>query len=186
MGPIQSGINQSLAILSLASSQSPQAQANRQATADTKAFNKFRKTDEKTPFALGERSQEMFNELKEQSIESNLKAGRTEDLVDINKAKPEAENIRNDIRKLSKEIGLEDLKDIDMFINKGFESLREVFPDIPSKEAREILRDEAEMMKDEKINQIIKALQGSSRRLSTKKRIKVDMNMMKSTLKEDN
>lgn len=183
MGPIQSGINQSLAILSLASSQSPQAQANRQATADTNAFNKFRKTDEKTPFALGERSEEMFNELKEQSIESNLKAGRTKKLLDIQNAKPEAENIRNDTRKAGEELGLEN---VDSFINEEFEELKELFPDVTSKEARDIMRETVEMMKDEELNRIIKALRGSNNKLHTKQRIKVNMDMMKSTIKEDN
>ena len=64
MGPIQSGINQSLAILSLASSQSPQLQTNRKASADTKAFDKFIKTEQETPFALGEESEKMFKELQ--------------------------------------------------------------------------------------------------------------------------
>ena len=81
MGPIQSGINQSLAILSLASSQSPQAQANRQANASTSKLEKISKplpSDELTKEQL-----DTFKEFKETAIKSNIEAGRINTAADI-------------------------------------------------------------------------------------------------------
>lgn len=139
MGPIQSGINQSLAILSLASSQSPQAQTQRKATADTKAFDKFVKTEENTPIALGEKSEEMFKGLQEQAIKSNLEAGRTKDLVNI--------------------------KDTKSQYGQAIESIKR---------------------KEEEYNQVKNFLTHLKNSISTKTRIKANMDMMKSDLKEDN
>lgn len=173
MGPIQSGVNQSLAILSLASSQSPKAQANRQATSDTNAFNKYIKTDQKTPFALGEKSEEMFKGLQEQAIESNLKAGRTKDLVNISKVKPETENIKDDIKEMA--LNYLDPESAEEVVNTAFKGIKGIEQknnsNITSKEVRDRMQNVIGIV---------------SERLSTKKRIKVNMNMMKSALKEDN
>lgn len=191
MGPIQSGINQSLAILSLASSQSPQAQAQRKATSDTNAFNKFRKTDQNTPFALGERSQEMFKELQEQAVESNLKAGRTEELLDIKEAKPEAENIKNDISEVAQNYFKLGPESVEYVTNPVFENIKQISqeknPNITSKEVRDKLQKVLGIAKnDEELNQMKNALEQSRNKLSTKTRLKSNMDMMKNALKEDN
>lgn len=81
MGPIQSGVNQSLAILSLASSQNPQAQANRQATASTSKLEKISKP--MPPIELTQEQLDTFKEFKEVAIKSNIEAGRVNTAADI-------------------------------------------------------------------------------------------------------
>ena len=183
MGPIQSGINQSLAILSLASSQSPEAQAQRKATADTKAFDKFVKTDKKTPFALGDKSEKMFNQLKQNAIRSNLKAGRTKGLSDINTAKPESQNIKDDIKSLAKDYGLEE-GSAEQVTDKIFKNIKDL--EDPSISSQAVRGKVQEALKDLKDDKELNAMRDSlTKRYSANKGIKYRMKMMKTDLKGD-
>ena len=199
MGPIQSGINQSLAILSLASSQSPRAQTVRRNTAETelgkqtvKASDKYYQGAQKSvnknsfgkapsvEFVKPEAAKEAF-ELKQKGLNQQLEAAK------------ERGDYKS-IESLNKEIaGLEENKS-----QYGLDGEEEQHQD--SEEEREFYANEAmkEMQGSEMresaakgINQDYRdrhhvALDELNRRLSAKKRIKVNMNMMKSALKEDN
>lgn len=171
MGPIQSGINQSLAILSLASSQDPRAQAVRKNTAETKlgkhtvkASDKYyqgaQKSINKNTFGEApsvemrkpEAAKEAF-ELKQKGLNQQLEAAK------------ERGDYKS-IESLNKEIAaLEEHKS-----EYGLDGIEE---DYPSGE------DERDFYENEAMKEL-------SARLLNNKRIKMNMEMMKSALKEDN
>ena len=171
MGAIQSSLNQSLAILAAASSQSPTAKANRENTATTKlgkhtvkASDKYysgaQESINKSTFGTApsvemrkpEAAKEAF-ELKQKGLNQQLEAAK------------ERGDYKS-IEYLNKEIaGLEENK-----FKYGLDGEEEQHPT-------------SEDEKDFYANEAAKEL---SKRLSNKKRIKVNMEMMKNALKEDN
>ena len=149
MGPIQSGINQSLAILSLASSQSPQAQANRRATASTTKLEKIAKQIPSSE--LTKEQLDTFNEFKETAVKSNIEAGRVETAADIKS-------------------------------NKFFDKQKgTTFGKVATGRPIEGYSEEAYTKGVEE-----KPAFELSKKISTKQRIKANMDMMKNALKEDN
>lgn len=179
MGPIQSGINQSLAILSLASAQDPQAQANRKATADTRAFNKFVKSEEKVPLGAGEESQKMFENLKENAIQSNLEAGRTKDLLNIKDTKSNYEQAIENAKKLGSAFGIDaDEETVKKALNRNEKARAATTGEVSYKFNAFLNNNPYDIQ--------YKAIQSLNKKLTENKTIKQNMDMMKSQLKEDN
>ena len=170
MGPIQSGINQSLAILSLASSQSPQAQANRQATASTSKLEKISK-----PVSSSELTKEQldtFNEFKETAIQSNIEAGRVNIAADIKSNKF-----------FDKQKGITFGKIATGRPIEGYDEERYT-TGVEEEPAFEFVGKTKTV--DEFKNAHHVSINELNKRLSTKQRINTDMKMLKAILEEDN
>ena len=169
MGPIQSGVNQSLAILSLASSQSPQAQANRQATAST---SKLKKISKQPLSELTNEQLDTLNEFKKTAIQSNIEAGRINTATDIKSNKF-----------FDKQKGLTFGKVATGRPIEGYDAERYT-TGVEEEPAFEFVNQAKTF--DEFKNAHHVSINELNKRLSTKKRIEENVNMMKSTLKEDN
>ena len=171
MGPIQSGINQSLAILSLASSQDPTAQAIRKNTAETK---------------LGKHTVKASDRYY-QGAQESVKEGSFGEAPSVEMRKPEAAKEAFELKQKGLNQQLEAAKERGDY--KSIESLNKQIADLEENKFMYGLDEEEEQdpsSEDENEFYANEAAKELDKRISNKKRIKANMDMMKNALKEDN